>query len=280
MHYANPDALVETTWLADNLNAVKVLDCSWYLPAQNRDPVSEYHAGHIPGAQFFSIDEIADPETDLPHMLPSPADFAKAVGAMGISNTDRVVVYDGIGLQSAARVWWEFRVFGHDNVALLNGGLPKWSDEGRALETAAPSPTATKYIAKLNLALVRSVEQLMANTESRAEQVLDARPKGRFDGTDAEPRAGMRSGHIPGARHLVYTDILNVDRTLKDAAALRVALDGSGIDFGSPVVTSCGSGITASALALGLHLVGHDSWAVYDGSWTEWGGRTDTPIET
>ena len=279
MSYANPDALVETAWLADNLNAVKVLDCSWYLPAQNRDPVSEYHAGHISGAQFFPIDEIADPKTDLPHMLPSAADFAKAVGAMGISNADHVVVYDGIGLQSAARVWWEFRVFGHDNVALLNGGLPKWTAEGRALETAAPSPTAATYAATLNPALVRSVEQLMMNTESRAEQVLDARPKGRFDGTDAEPRPGVRSGHIPGAKHLVYTDILNADRTLKDAAALRAALDGSGIDFGGAVVTSCGSGITASAMALGLHLVGHYNWAVYDGSWTEWGGRTDTPIE-
>jgi thiosulfate/3-mercaptopyruvate sulfurtransferase len=242
--------------------------------------VSEYHAGHISGAQFFPIDEIADPKTDLPHMLPSADDFAKAVGAMGISNADHVIVYDGIGLQSAARVWWEFRAFGHDNVALLNGGLPKWTAEGRALETAAPSPTAATYAATLNPALVRSVEQLMTNTESRAEQVLDARPKGRFDGTDAEPRPGVRSGHIPGAKHLVYTDILNADRTLKDAAALRAALDGSGIDFGGPVVTSCGSGITASAIALGLHLVGHDSWAVYDGSWTEWGGRTDTPIET
>ena len=280
MPYANPDALVETAWLADNLNAVKVLDCSWYLPAQNRDPVSEYNAGHISGAQFFPIDEIADPKTDLPHMLPSAADFAKAVGAMGISNADHVVVYDGIGLQSAARVWWEFRAFGHDNVALLNGGLPKWTAEGRALETATPSPTAATYAATLNPALVRSVEQLMTNTESRAEQVLDARPKGRFDGTDTEPRPGVRSGHIPGAKHLVYTDILNADRTLKDAAALRAALEGSGIDFGGPVVTSCGSGITASAIALGLHLVGHDSWAVYDGSWTEWGGRTDTPVET
>jgi thiosulfate/3-mercaptopyruvate sulfurtransferase len=280
MPYANPDALVETAWLADNLTTVKVLDCSWYLPAQKRDPVAEYHAGHIPGAQFFHIDEIADPNTDLPHMLPGAADFAKAVGAMGISNTDRVVVYDGIGLQSAARVWWEFRAFGHDNVALLNGGLPKWTAEGRALDTATPSPTTATFSATLIPALVRSVEQLMANTETRAEQVLDVRPKGRFDGTDAEPRPGVRSGHIPGAKHLVYTDILNEDRTLKDGAALRAALDGSGIDFGGPVVTSCGSGITASAMALGLHLVGHDNWAVYDGSWTEWGGRTDTPIET
>jgi thiosulfate/3-mercaptopyruvate sulfurtransferase len=280
MPYANPDALVETDWLADNLGTVKVLDGSWYLPTQMRDPVAEYHAGHIPGAQFFHIDDIADPNSDLPHMLPSAADFATAVGAMGISNKDRVVVYDGMGLQSAARVWWEFRAFGHDNVALLNGGLPKWTAEGRPLETDVPAPAPATFNAALNPALVRSVEQLLANTETRAEQVLDVRPRGRYDGTDAEPRPGVRSGHIPGAKHLVYTDILNDDRTLKDAEALRAALDGSGVDLNGPVVTSCGSGITASAMALGLHLIGHDQWAVYDGSWTEWGGRTDTPIET
>ncbi len=280
MPYANPDALVETDWLADNLGTVKVLDGSWYLPTQMRDPVAEYHAGHIPGAQFFHIDDIADSNSDLPHMLPSAADFATAVGAMGISNKDRVVVYDGMGLQSAARVWWEFRAFGHDNVALLNGGLPKWTAEGRPLETDVPAPAPATFNAALNPALVRSVEQLLANTETRAEQVLDVRPRGRYDGTDAEPRPGVRSGHIPGAKHLVYTDILNDDRTLKDAEALRAALDGSGIDLNGPVVTSCGSGITASAMALGLHLIGHDQWAVYDGSWTEWGGRTDTPIET
>ncbi len=280
MPYAHPDALVETDWLADNLANVKVLDASWYLPAQNRDPVAEYAAGHIPGAQFFNIDAIADPGTDLPHMLPTAADFAKAVGAMGISNKDRVVVYDGIGLQSAARVWWEFRAFGHANVALLNGGLPKWQAEARPLETTTQAPTPATFAAKLDATILRTAGQLLANVESRAEQVLDVRPKGRYDGTDAEPRPGVRSGHIPGAKHLVYTDILNPDRTLKDADALRAALAASGIDLSGTVVTSCGSGITASVMALGLHLIGHDKWAVYDGSWTEWGGRTDTPIET
>ena len=280
MPYAHPDALVETDWLADNLANVKVLDASWYLPAQNRDPVAEYAAGHIPGAQFFNIDAIADPGTDLPHMLPTAADFAKAVGAMGISNKDRVVVYDGIGLQSAARVWWEFRAFGHANVALLNGGLPKWQAEARPLETTTQAPTPATFAAKLDATILRTAGQLLANVESRAEQVLDVRPKGRYDGTDAEPRPGVRSGHIPGAKHLVYTDILNPDRTLKDADALRAALAASGIDLSGTVVTSCGSGITASVMALGLHLIGNDKWAVYVGSWTEWGGRTDTPIET
>ena len=280
MPYANPDALVETDWLADNLDAVKVLDGSWYLPAQKRDPVAEYHAGHIPGAEFFPIDEIADPNSDLPHMLPSAEDFGKAIGAMGITNSDRIVVYDGIGLQSAARVWWEFRAFRHYDVAVLNGGLPKWKAEGRPLETTVPQPERATFGAKLDNGAVRTIEQLLANTESHAEQVLDVRPRGRYDGTDIEPRPGVRSGHIPGAKHLVYTDILNDDRTLKDAEAVRAALDGAGIDLNGPVVTSCGSGITASAMALGLHLIGHDQWAVYDGSWTEWGGRTDTPIET
>ncbi len=279
MPYADPNALVETAWLADNLDRVKVLDGSWYLPAQNRDPLAEYHAGNIPGAQFFDIDAIADPSTDLPHMLPSAEDFAKAVGAMGITNADMIVVYDGMGLQSAARVWWEFRAFRHYDVAVLNGGLPKWKAENRPLETAVPQPQRATFGAKLDRGAVRSVEQLMENLDSRAEQVLDVRPKGRYDGTDAEPRPGVRSGHIPGAKNLTYTDILNADRTFKGAEELRSALTGSGIDLDGPIVTSCGSGITASVMALGLHLIGHDKWAVYDGSWTEWGGRTDTPIE-
>jgi len=280
MPYANPDALVETDWLADNLDAVKVLDGSWYLPAQKRDPVAEYHAGHIPGAQFFHIDEIADPNTDLPHMLPSTEDFGKAIGAMGITNSDRIVVYDGIGLQSAARVWWEFRAFRHYDVAVLNGGLPKWKAEGRPLETTVPQPERATFGAKLDSGAVRTIDQLLANIEEGTEQVLDVRLAGRFNATEPEPRPGMRGGHIPGAKNLVYTGILNEDRTLKSADEIAAALEAAGIDKSGPIVTSCGSGITASAMALGLHLIGHYQWAVYDGSWTEWGGRTDTPIET
>jgi len=280
MPYANPDALVETDWLADNLDKVKVLDGSWYLPAQNRDPVAEYNEGHIPGAQFFHIDEIADPNSDLPHMLPSARDFGAAVGALGITNSDRVVVYDGMGLQSAARVWWEFRAFRHYDVAILNGGLPKWKAEGRPLESTTTQPERATFGAKLDSGAVRSIEQVMANVDTQAEQVLDVRPAGRFTASEPEPRPGMRGGHMPGAKNLVYTAILNEDRTLKDAEAIKAAIAEAGVDLGSPVVTSCGSGITACAMALGLHLVGHDKWAVYDGSWTEWGGRQDTPIET
>ena len=280
MPYANPDALVETDWLADNLDKVKVLDASWYLPAQKRDARAEYAAGHIPGAMFFDIDAIADPNTTLPHMLPSALDFGKAVGAMGITNSDRVVVYDGMGLQSAARVWWEFRAFRHYDVAVLNGGLPKWKAEGRPLETAAPKPERATFGAKLDTGAVRTVEQMLALVKAGSEQVLDVRSKGRYDGTEADPRPGLRAGHMPGARNLVYTDILNADRTFKDAEAIKAALAAAGVDPGKPVVTSCGSGITACAMALGLHLVGQDKWAVYDGSWTEWGGRKDTPVES
>ncbi|MEQ8248190.1 MAG: 3-mercaptopyruvate sulfurtransferase [Alphaproteobacteria bacterium] len=280
MPYSHPDALVETDWLADNLDKVKVLDGSWYLPAQNRDPEAEYNAGHIPGAQFFNIDAISDPNTDLPHMLPSAEDFAKAVGAMGITNADRVVVYDGIGLQSAARVWWEFRAFRHYDVAVLNGGLPKWKAENRPLETVTPKPERATFGAKLDSGAVRTIDQMLDLVKGRKEQVLDVRAKGRFDGTEADPRPGLRAGHMPGAKNLVYTDILNPDRTFKDAEVIRAALQGAGLDLSNNVVTSCGSGITASVMALGLHLIGHDKWAVYDGSWTEWGGRTDTPVET
>jgi thiosulfate/3-mercaptopyruvate sulfurtransferase len=280
MPYANPDALVETDWLAANLDKVKVLDASWYLPAQKRDARAEYDAGHIPGAMFFDIDAIADPNTTLPHMLPSALDFGKAVGAMGITNSDRVVVYDGMGLQSAARVWWEFRAFRHYDVAVLNGGLPKWKAEGRPLETAVPSPARATFGAKLDSGAVRTVDQMLALVKNGSEQVLDVRAKGRFDGTEADPRPGLRAGHMPGAKNLVYTDILNADRTFKDAEAIKAALAAAGVDLGKPVVTSCGSGITASAMALGLHLIGQDKWAVYDGSWTEWGGRKDTPVES
>ncbi len=280
MPYANPDAIVETDWLADNLDKVKILDGSWYLPAQNRDPVAEYNAGHIPGAMFFDIDAIADPNSDLPHMLPSAADFGKAVSEMGITNADRIVVYDGMGMQSAARVWWEFRAFRHYDVAVLNGGLPKWKAENRPVEATTPTPERASFGAKLDNGAVRTVEQLIANVDTRAEQVLDVRSAGRYDGSEADPRPGLRAGHIPGAKNLVYTAIMNEDRTFKDADAIKAALTGAGIDLGGPVVTSCGSGITASVMALGLHLIGHDDWAVYDGSWTEWGGRKDTPIET
>jgi len=276
-----PDALVETDWLAENLARVKVLDGSWYLPAQKRDPKAEFAAGHIPGAQYFPIDEIADRDTSLPHMLPTAEAFARAVAALGISNADQVVAYDGAGLQSAARVWWTFRAFGHDTVAVLNGGFPKWQAEGRAVETTVQKPKPGTFLAAQRAGLVRGVGDVLDNVVTRREQVLDARSRPRFEATEAEPRAGLRGGHIPGSACLPYGELLDpASKTVLPVDQLKAKFAAAGIDLARPVVTTCGSGITASALALGLHLAGAASYAVYDGSWTEWGGRPDTPVET
>jgi len=281
MPYNRPDALVETDWLAQNLASVKVIDGSWYLPAQKRDPKAEYVAGHIPGAQFFAIDTIADLDTDLPHMLPTPTAFARAVSLMGISNGDQIVVYDGAGLQSAARVWWTFRAFGHDKIAVLNGGFPKWKAEGRTVETAVQTPKAGSFLPAQRAGLVRGVGDVIDNVSTRREQVLDARSRPRFEATEPEPRAGLRGGHIPGSACLPYGDLLDpASKTVLPVDQLKAKFAAAGIDLTKPVITTCGSGITASALALGLHLAGAPSYAVYDGSWTEWGGRTDTPVET
>ena len=282
MDYAYPEALVATEWLAANLDTagVRVLDASWYLPAQKRDGRAEFAEGHIPGARFFDIDEISDRTCDLPHMLPSADDFGSATGAMGIGNEHHVIVYDGIGLQSAARVWWMFRVFGHDRVSILNGGLPKWRAQGRPLTADDDGPAPSTFKAELQRDLVRSVEDIRANLESDREQVLDARAQGRFDGTEAEPRAGLRGGHIPGSACLPYGDLIDPqNKTVRDAAALRGSFAAAGLDLGKPIVTTCGSGITACILGLGLYLIGRKDVAVYDGSWSEWGGRDDTPIE-
>ncbi|HEX7006635.1 MAG TPA: 3-mercaptopyruvate sulfurtransferase [Alphaproteobacteria bacterium] len=282
MSYANPDALVSTEWLADHLAApdVRIVDGSWYLPAQQRDAKAEFAEGHIPGAVFFDIDEIADTGNPLPHMLPSPEKFAARVRKLGLGDGCRIVVYDGAGLFSAARVWWMFRVFGHDDVAVLDGGLPKWRREGRPVEATPPAPGDRHFTARVNTLLVRDLDQMKANLASAREQVLDARPAGRFAGTDPEPRPGLRSGHIPGSRNLPFNRLVDPETgTVLPADALRRLFVDAGIDLARPIVTTCGSGVSAAALALGLYLIGHRDVAVYDGSWSEWGGRTDTPIE-
>jgi thiosulfate/3-mercaptopyruvate sulfurtransferase len=282
MSYANPDALVSTEWLAARLSdpSVALLDGTWYLPGQG-DPRADYEKAHIPGAAFFDIDAIADRATDLPHMLPDAETFARLVGALGVGNDSHVVVYDRQGVVSAARVWWEFRFFGHARVSVLDGGLPKWQAEGRPVESGVVTPKAKPYRAQPNPGLVRSLDQVRANLASRREQVLDARTAGRFSGTEPEPRPGCRSGHIPGSLNLPYAKLFDPARkTMADDAGLAAAFRSAGINLSRPVVTSCGSGITASVLALGLHLIGHRDFAVYDGSWSEWGTRTDTPVET
>ena len=279
----NP-ALVDTAWLAAHLSApdVHVVDASYYLPNEGLDPRAEYEASHIPGAVFFDIDDICDSDNPLPHMLPSPEKFSSKVRRLGLGDGVRVVVYDQRGIWSAARAWWSLRVFGHDDVAVLDGGLPKWLNEARPVEEGPPQAQPRHFTARVNTFLVRDKTQLLANLKSRREQVLDARAAGRFTGEAPEPRAGMRGGHIPGSRSLPFTELLDPEtQTMRPAAALEERFAAAGIDLKRPVVTSCGSGVTAGVLALGLHLLGHRQVAVYDGSWSEWGlPDGDTPVET
>ena len=274
------DALVSTDWLAAHLRdaSLRVLDGSWHMPQAKRDPRVEFRAAHIPGAAFFDIDAIADHTTSLPHMLPAPEAFAQAVGDLGVGTGDLVVVYDTRGVVSAARVWWTFRAFGHDAIAVLDGGLPKWKAEDRPLESGDAKPEPRVFRATSRPALVRDLAAMRDNVTARREQVLDARSAGRFTATEPEPRAGLRGGHIPGSLNLPSDTLLRTDGTLLSPAELRKRFDAAGVDFSRPVTTTCGSGITASVLAFGLHLLGHRRVAVYDGSWTEWGGRADTPV--
>lgn len=274
---ARSDALIEPEWLQQNLSApnVKVVDGSWYLSTAQRDPRAEYAGAHIAGARFFDIESVCDPVTSLPHMLPSPEAFSAAVGGLGIGNGDQVVVYDGAGLLSAPRVWWMFRVFGHDNVFVLDGGLARWRAENRPVDATPSSPEPTSFEARFRPELVRTLQQMR---ESSA-QIVDARSRGRFLGTDPEPRPGLRSGHIPGSFNLPYTDIVE-DGALVDAQRLRERFKAAGIDLAGDIHTTCGSGMTAAILTLALFTIGHREAALYDGSWTEWGGRPDTPVES
>jgi thiosulfate/3-mercaptopyruvate sulfurtransferase len=276
------DAVVTTAWLAEHLGAsdLRVVDGTWHMPQLKRDPRAEFEAAHVPGAVFFDIDAIADRSTTLPHMLPAPSQFAAAVGALGIGSGDRVVVYDVRGVVSAARVWWTFRAFGHEAVAVLDGGFRKWRAEGRPLESGAAKPAPRVFSARPRPELVRDLDAMRANIGSHAAQVLDARSAGRFAGTEAEPRAGLRGGHIPGSRNLPYETLYRPDGTLKPPDELGDAVAAAGIDLARPIVTTCGSGVTASVLALALYVLGRRDVAVYDGSWSEWGARSDTPIET
>ena len=275
-------SLVSTEWLAQQLGSADlvVFDATKYLPNEPKDGKAEFLAAHIPGAAYFDIDQIADPDTDLPHMVPSPGRFAKLIGALGVGNTTRVVFYDQKGLASAARGWWLMRLFGHEAAAVLDGGLPKWMNEGRPTAPGQPEPaTPQPFQPRFQALRLRGVGDVLANVATQAEQVLDARAAGRFTGAVPEPRAGIRSGHIPGSRNLPYTDLLQADGTFRPLAEIRDRLAQAGIDGSRPVVTSCGSGVTACILTLGMVLAGLPEGAVYDGSWTEWGGRVDTLVE-
>jgi thiosulfate/3-mercaptopyruvate sulfurtransferase len=276
------DAVVTTEWLARHLGdpGLRIIDATWYLPQAQRDARREFAGAHLPDAAFFDIDEIADHSTPLPHMLPDAAAFARAVGALGIGSGDRVIAYGARNFIASARAWWTFRVFGHDAVSVLDGGLPKWRAEGRPLESGLPAPPPRAFSARLRPELVRDLEAMRDNVAGRREQVVDARSHGRFAGTEPELRAGVRSGHIPGSLSLPYDQLTRpADGTILPVEALRRAFEAAGLDVKMPVTATCGSGVSAAVLALGLHALGRHDVAVYDGSWTEWGGRDDTPID-
>ncbi|SPJ23084.1 3-mercaptopyruvate sulfurtransferase [Palleronia abyssalis] len=278
----DPKTLVSTDWLAQHLNDpdLRVLDASWHMPDAGRDPKAEYDTAHIPGARFFDIDEISDQRSDLPHMAPPAEKFMSRMRAMGIGDGHQVVVYDSTGVFSAPRVWWLFKLMGKTDVAVLDGGLPKWQAEGRPVEDLPPVIRDRHMTVSRRNDLVRDVTQVAEASKLGTPQLLDARAANRFAGEAAEPRAGLRAGHIPNAKNLPFGQLLNDDGTMKDETSLKAAFEAAGIDLSRPVVTTCGSGITAAVLALGLARIGHDDWSLYDGSWTEWGAYGDLPVAT
>ena len=277
------DWIVDTEWLAGHLSSpgLIVLDGSWHLPTANRDPKAEFLAEHIPGAVFFDIDDLSDEKSVLPHMLPSTTKFSSRMKKMGVGDGMKVVVYDSAGLFSAARVWWTFRAMGHEDVAVLNGGLKKWKAEGRPVDEGSPMRRFERHFTPLqNTGLIRDINDIKEIVVRGGVQLVDARPAARFEGREGEPRPGLRSGHVPGSRNVPSGTLINADGTLKSQDELQAIFAGAGVNPMAPVVTTCGSGVTASIVSLALAVIGQTNAAVYDGSWAEWGVEGGPPIAT
>ena len=278
----DPKTLVSTEWLAAHLGNpdLRIFDASWYLPDMGRDGRAEYAAAHIPGARYFDIDDLSDARSEMPHMAPPPEKFISRMRAMGVGDGHQVVVYDGAGMFSAARVWWMFRLMGKTDIAVLDGGFGKWQSEGRETEDMPPLMRDRHITVSLQNHLVKDVTQVAQASKLGDREIVDARSPGRFKGEEAEPRAGLRSGHIPGSKNVHYRALLNADGTMKDTGALKAVFEEAGVDLSKPVITSCGSGVTAAILSLALERIGHRDHALYDGSCSEWGTFDYLPVET
>ncbi len=280
--FDDPKTLVSTSWLESHLKDpdLRIFDASWYLPGSKRNGYSEYQRGHIPGARFFDIDEISDQRSEMPHMAPPPEKFISRMRAMGVGDGHQVVVYDGAGLFSAARVWWLFRLMGKTDIAVLDGGYPKWLSEGRPTEDM-PTVMRDRHITvSRQNSLVRDVTQVASASKLGDHEIIDARSPERFRGEAAEPREGLRAGHIPGSKNVFYKSLLNEDGTMKSVGDLKATFVSAGVDLDRPAITSCGSGVTAAILSLALERIGHRQHSLYDGSWSEWGMYDDLRVET